>query len=307
MILVTGATGFVGGGVCHMLERQGRPFTAASRSLGVDLRDRGQARALFEEVQPEAVINCAAFVGGIQFGYDHPVRIYEDNLLITLNLLQAATAIGVRRFVNPISNCAYPADATVFREREFWDGPLHESVLVYGFVRKASWVGSWAYRKEHGLDVLNLILSNMYGPGDHFEPKRSHALGALIAKIVEAKREGRQEVVIWGTGKPVREWLFIDDGAEALVRGLDCEPSEEVVNVGVKKGVSIANMARMIADEVDYEGGFVFDTERPDGAAYKTVDGTCGEALLGWSPSTDLREGIRTTVAWFENNRGAAS
>jgi GDP-L-fucose synthase len=299
MILVTGATGFLGGRTCRLLEQRGEAFTATSLSLGVDLRNRRQTFELFEATRPDAVINCAAFVGGIQFGYDHPVRLFEDNMLMTLNLLRAASDSGVRRVVNPISNCAYPGDAKIFREAEFWDGPLHESVMVYGFVRKAFWVGSWAYRREAGLDVLNLILSNMYGPGDHFDEKRSHALGALVAKFVTADVEGQPSVVVWGTGAPVREWLHVSDGAEALVRGLDAPASEEVVNIGVQKGVSIADLAQMIADEVGYRGEIVFDTNRPDGAPYKTVDGSTGERLLGWSPEVPLEAGIRETVQWF--------
>ena len=137
---------------------------------------------------------------------------------MTLNLLKCSHEFGVKKIVNPISNCAYPADARVFKEEEFWNGPLHESVMVYGFVRKASWVGSWAYQKQYGLDVLNLILSNMYGPEDHFDEERSHALGALIMKIVRAKQYDAPEVLICGSGKPIREWLHVDDGAEARSR-----------------------------------------------------------------------------------------
>lgn len=303
MILVTGATGFVGGRVCERLDHLGLEFTRTSLSHGVDLRDTASAMELFQSVRPSAVINCAAFVGGIQFGYEHPVQIFQDNLRMTVNLLEAASATGVQRVVNPISNCAYPATARVFRESEFWDGPLHESVLVYGFVRKASWVGSWAYHRERGLDTVNLILSNMYGPDDHFDPKRSHALGALVARIVQAQAGGQDEVVIWGTGTPVREWMYVADGAEALVRGLDCPATEDIVNVGVGKGISIADLARLIAEEAEYEGRLVFDASRPDGAPYKTVDGRRGAELLGWIPSTSLREGIRTTVAWFREHR----
>lgn len=299
MILVTGASGFVGRAVCGVLEEQGRPHSRTSLTAGADLRDRNQTFEVFERTRPTAVINCAAFVGGIQFGYDHPVRIFEDNILMTVNLLSAAREFGISRLVNPISNCAYPAEATLFREAEFWDGPLHESVLVYGFVRKAFWVGSWAYRREAGLDVLNLILSNMYGPGDHFDERRSHALGALVAKIARAKKQGLPAVVVWGTGRPVREWLHVKDGATALVRGLDAPGSDDVVNVGVQRGISVGELARLIAEEVGYTGDLVFDHARPDGAAHKTVDGSRGEALLGWRPEVELREGVRETVAWF--------
>lgn len=303
MILVTGATGFVGSHVCEGLKQRGLAFTPTSLSLGTDLRDAKAAHELFQRVMPRAVINCASFVGGIQFGYKYPVDIFRNNMQIILNLLDAAKTSGVKRFVNPISNCVYPARAHLFKEEELWDGPMHESVMVYGFVRRASWIGSWAYAKEFGLDSINLILSNMYGPNDHFDEQRSHALGALIMKFVEAKKSGAAEVVVWGTGKPVREWLHVADGAEALIRGLDAASTINPVNVGVAQGISIKDLAELIRAETGYQGRIHYDTSKPDGAEYKTVDGAKGEALLGWRPQFGLEQGVRETVAWYLANR----
>lgn len=302
MILVTGATGFVGKRVCRLLEMQKKTFIKTSLSLGLDLRDPAATNSFFEKNKIGQVINCAAFVGGIQFGYKYPVELFQNNMLMTLNLLAAAQKFNVKRIVNPISNCAYPAKATLFKEEEFWDGPLHESVLVYGFVRKASWVGAWAYNKQYGLDVLNLIVSNMYGPEDHFEEERSHALGALIMKFVKAKQENQPHVVVWGTGTPVREWLHVDDGAEALVRGLDAKASLDPINVGVASGISIKDLALQIKKAVGYNGEIRFDLTKPDGAPYKTVDGTKGEALLNWKPGRNLESGIQETVEWYLKN-----
>jgi GDP-L-fucose synthase len=218
---------------------------------------------------------------------------------MTLNLLEACHLFRVARLVNPISNCSYPGSAEFFKEDEYWDGPLHESVMVYGFVRKASWVGAWAYAKQYDLDVLNLIFSNMYGPGDHFEEERSHALGALIMKFVEAKKKNLPEVVVWGTGAPVREWLHVDDASEAMVRGLKAPRSESIVNVGIGKGVSIIEMANLIKSYVGFSGKIVLDTSKQDGAPYKTVDGRRGEELLGWKPSKDFHRGIEETINWY--------
>jgi len=303
VILVTGATGFLGKRVCRKLEAQGRPHIKTSLSLGVDLRDRAATLSLFEKTKPSCLLNCAAFVGGIQFGYRNSVDLFQNNLQMTLNLLEAARLSGVGRIVNPISNCAYPGKATLFKESEFWDGPLHPSVMVYGFVRKAFWVGSWAYARQYGLDVVNIILSNMYGPEDHFEEVRSHALGALIMKIVEAKTRQLPEVVVWGSGKPVREWLYVDDGAEAMVRAMDIPQAEDPINIGVGKGISIIDLAQMIKELVGYDGKLVLDTEKPDGAPYKTVDGSRGREIFGWSPETDLREGIQNAISWYLCNR----
>jgi len=303
MIVVTGATGFLGQRVCALLQRQGRPFTRISRRLGTDLRDPAATlqalQAAFDGHAERRLIHCAAHVGGIQFGLTRAAELFHHNLAMTLALYEAAVAVGVQRIVNPISNCAYPGAATLFKEEGFWDGPLHESVLAYGFARKASYVGAWAYRQQHGLDVLNLILSNMYGPGDHFEPERSHALGALVHRIHQARQADAPEVSIWGSGTPVREWLHVDDGAEALVRGLDAQPTDQPVNIGVAQGISIIDMARLIANELGYRGRLVTDPSKPDGAAYKTVDGSRGEALLGWRPQREFRAGVRETIAWY--------
>lgn len=305
MILVTGSTGFLGKRVCRLLDAQGLSYTATSLSMGLDLRDRSATLRFFDEVRPCQVINCAAYVGGIQFGYKHPAELFHNNLHISLNLLEAARTSGVGRIVNPISNCAYPGAASVFREDEFWNGPLHESVMVYGFVRKASWVGSWAYARQHGLDVVNLILSNMYGPEDHFEEERSHALGALIMKIVRAKQENLPQVVVWGSGKPVREWLHVDDGAEAMVRALDVAPSLDPINIGVEQGISILAMAELVKNMAGYEGELVLDPSKPDGAPYKTVDGSRGRVHFDWAPQRDFKAGIADTISWYlENGNG---
>jgi len=307
MILVTGATGFLGRRVCRLLDARGLAYTPTALSMGVDLRDPAATDALFTRVKPRQLINCAAFVGGIQFGMKRPAELFHHNMLMTLNLLQAATAHGVQRTVNPISNCAYPAAATFFQEDAFWDGPLHESVMVYGFARKASWMGAWAYHQQHGLDVLNLVLSNMYGPEDHFEEERSHALGALVMKIVRAQQLGLPEVVVWGSGKPVREWLHVDDGAEALVRGLDAPPTLAPVNIGVGHGVSILATAQLIQRLAGYTGRLVLDTSKPEGAPYKTVDGSRGAALLGWRPGRDFEQGVADTIAWYRAHATAGT
>lgn len=302
MLLVTGATGFVGKRVCRFLSDQGRQFARTSLSLGCDLRDLGSTTDLFRKVRPTHIINCAAYVGGIQFGIKRNANIFHNNMLMTLNLLSVANEFGVRRIVNPISNCAYPAKAKVFRESEFWDGPLHDSVLAYGITRKAACVGAWAYNKQYGLDVVNIVLSNMYGPEDHFDEERSHALGALIMKIVRAKMSDSAEVVVWGSGKPVREWLHVDDGAEALVRGLEIAPTLEPVNIGMGFGISILEAAQLIKKFVGYEGSLVLDESKPDGAMHKTVDGRRGRELFGWSPTRPFQQGLRETILWYVKN-----
>lgn len=302
MILVTGAAGFLGKRVIRQLRAYGKAFTATSLSAGVDLREEKQALALFHQVRPTHVLHCASYVGGIQFGIKHMGELFRNNMLMSVSLLEACRAAGVKRLVNPISNCAYPGNATLFKEEEFWNGSLHESVFVYGMARKMSLIGSQAYALQYGLDTVNLILSNMYGPEDHFEEERSHALGALIMKIVNAQETGVPSVCVWGTGKPVREWLYVDDGAEAMIRAMDISPYGDIINIGTAQGVSIGDMARMIKEAVGYGGDLVYDETKPDGAPYKTVEGTLGKKLLNWSPRMPLEQGIRETVAWYRAN-----
>lgn len=304
MILVLGATGFLGKRVCKKLDSLKLPYNTASLSLGTDLRNYDETQLLFKKCKPNYILNCAAYVGGIQFGYKHFAEIYRNNLLMTINLFEAAKEIAeLKRIVNPISNCAYPANATLFKESEFWDGPLHESVMVYGFVRKASWMGSWAYQKQYGLDVINFILSNMYGPEDHFDAERSHALGALISKIINAKMEKKPFVDVWGSGKPVREWLHVDDGAEAMIRGMNMTSCESPINIGVGKGLSIIELAEKIAEYAEYKGEIKLDSTKPDGAPYKTVDGSFGEKIMNWKPGIDFDTGLQDTVRWYIENK----
>jgi GDP-L-fucose synthase len=303
MVLVTGATGFLGKHICKKLEKQNTDFFKSSLSLGVDLRNNRQCEELFSSIMPDFVLHCAAYVGGIQFGLKHQAEIFYNNMLITLNLFNCCVKFKTKRLVNPISNCAYPGNATLFREGEFWNGPLHDSVTTYGMTRKISHIGALAYKKQYGLDTVNLILSNMYGPEDHFDEERSHALGALIKKIVEAKINSHDSVVIWGTGKPVREWLFVEDGAEAMIRSMNIPPYQNIINIGVSKGISINDMAQMICSIVGYKGKLVFDSSKEDGAPFKTVDGTLGKKLLKWQPQTDFANGIEKTIDWYIKNR----
>jgi GDP-L-fucose synthase len=298
-LLVTGATGFLGKRVCKKLDERGIKYTKTSLSLGTDLRDRQQTEELFAKVKPKTIIHCASFVGGVQFGMKHPAELFYNNMLMIVNLFETCRKHNVELLVNPISNCAYPGAATVFREEEFWNGPLHNSVMVYGMCRKMSWVGAWAYNKQYNMQVTNVILPNMYGPEDHFDAERSHALGALIMKFVEAKKARAPTVTVWGTGSPVREWLYIDDGAEAMVRAAQKPAHLDIINVGRAKGISIKELAEIIKKETGYEGQIIYDASKPDGAPCKLIEGSKGEAFLNWSPEIGFEEGLRATIQWY--------
>ena len=306
-VLLLGATGFLGRRVARRLTEDQIAFVPVSHSLGTDLRDYRQFRRVFEMQGPfDVIMHAAAFVGGIQFGLAHEAEIYYNNALVNAHLFELAREFGVKRIINPISNCSYPRDVyPEFREELWWNGPLDDSVFVYGFVRKASFVQSWAYRRQYGLQTMNLIVPNMYGPEDHFDEVRSHALGALVMKIARAWQRNEGPVTIWGSGKPVREWLYVDDCVEAMLRSTAIPCPEIPVNIGVGSGVSIRELAELIAKEIGYTGTFVYDTSRPDGAPHKVMNLEMCRKVFGWQPCTSLREGIARTVQWYLEHRAA--
>lgn len=300
-ILVAGGSGFLGKRVVKRLQADGYDFCQTSLSQGVDFRDLAATLKYFQKEKLAMVINCAAFVGGIKFGMEHEAEIFYNNTVMSANLMAAAHQAGVARFINPISNCSYPnVGERKFKEEDWWAGELDPSVMVYGMCRKMSWVGAKAYNQQYGLDFINLIIPNMYGPGDHFEEVRSHALGALIMKMVKARAENQPEVVVWGTGKPVREWQYVDDTVEIIIKSLTVKPFIEAVNIGVGQGVSIKELAELIKELVGYQGKLVFDAIKPDGAPYKAMDINKAETIFGTLPKTDLREGIKKTIEDYE-------
>lgn len=299
-IFIAGGTGFLGSHLIKKMAKENLPYVASSLSVGVDFRDIKQLEEFFKKEKPGVVVNAAAFVGGIQFGYTRPAEIFFNNILIGANLIECARIFSTNLFINIIPNCTYPGAADKpFKEHEWWDGPLHESVLSYGAARKASWVNAWAYHKQYGMKFVNLIMANMYGPGDHVDEVRAHALSALVKKIITAKKNKARKVVVWGSGKPVREWLYVEDAVEAVIRALSIEPVIEPINVGPGKGVSVRDLAHLIKKTVGYNGELVFDKTHPDGAPYKVFNIAKCKKLLGWVPSTDLKYGIKKTADYF--------
>lgn len=298
---MAGGTGFLGTCVARKFQSAGHHVQVASRRTGVDFREPAATEALLGRLRPRWVVNCAAHVGGIAYNALKPTEIYEDNLLIGFNLLRASVASGVEKFINVMPNCTYPGVAEVYHEPEWWDGPMHPTVLTYGMPRKALWVQGWAHHQATGFNNIHLVLPNLYGPGDHFDPVRSHALGALIARIDEAAAKGAPEVVVWGTGRPVREWMFVEDAAEGVWRAAERYDSIEILNIGSGRGCTIGELAAIIAEALGFEGRLVFDASRPDGAPQKIIDARRMEAALGWHPATHLRQGIQETVEWFRS------
>src|SRR3989344_618538 len=307
-ILVAGGTGFLGLHVVNRLKKENLPFITASLSQGIDFRNYKQTEKFFKENKIDTVIYCAAFVGGISYGYEKPAESYCNNILMATNLIELSRIYKVKRFINPISNCSYPGHLTKkLKEELWWDGPLHESVLAYGIARKASWVQTWAYNKQYGMDFINLILPNMYGPSDHFDEKKSHVIGALIMKMCDAKAEGRKDVIVWGSGKPIREWLYVKDAVTVILKSISITPTIEPINIGIGEGISVRALAELIKDIAGYKGRLVYDPTKPDGAPYKIMDNKrMIKHFMGWIPPTKLRDGIEETVEWYLNNKKRA-
>ena len=306
-ILVTGGTGFLGSNVVEILKSSNFEVYSCSRREGIDILNYKSFKDFIDKTHPEMVIHCAAHVGGIAYNRLHPTEVFEDNVGIGLNVAKACYESGINNIINIMPNCVYPGHLEEYEESKFWDGPIHESVLTYGLPRKLFWGACFAYwQKNPKFKAVHLIYPNMYGPYDHFEIIRSHALGAFISKIVDAKRQGKKTVEIWGTGKPIREWLYVKDGAEAVVKtieNMDKFAANDIMNIGVTKGISIKDLANLIKDIVGWDGKFVFQTEKPDGAMKKILVAKKMKDILNWEPSTKLKVGIKDTIEWYQENR----
>jgi GDP-L-fucose synthase len=300
-VVICGGQGFLGGQVMRRLVDLRSDAISCSRRAGTDLRDLDQGIGFFRMHEPEVVINRAANQGGIAYQKLYPGSIYYDNLLMGANTMEAARLAGVKKYVNIIAGCAYPGEPRdgVLREEEFEAGPMHPTVENYGATKRAAVLQAKYYRRQYGFDAISLILVNLYGPSEHFHPDRSHALAALIRKFYEAKRDRAPEVVLWGTGRAVREWMYVNDAADGIVRASERYAEAEPLNLAVGHGQTIAELANIIKAIVRYEGRIVYDSTMPDGALQKVGDTTRMRAMLDWEPQVPILEGIKRTLDWF--------
>ena len=304
-ILVFGANGFLGKNLIKSLNSYSNfeNIYELNGKNDLDLTNYKELDNFLSNRKIDSIINCAAFVGGISYGYEFPAELIDINTTMANNLFKASQINNVKLLINPISNCAYPGNQTLYQEENFWDGPPHESVLEYGLSKRHYVSLGSAYYKQYRFSSVNLVLSNMYGPFDHFEEKRSHALGALLKKIYYAKVNNLDSIQIWGSGKPIREWLYVEDAVTALIKSLELKNGFYFFNIGVNFGISILDLAKIIAKELDWKGEFKFDLTKPDGVAEKRVLGETSIKFLDWSPNVKLEDGIRNTVQWYiENN-----
>lgn len=299
-VLILGNTGFLGKHVERLAANEGWQTKGFSLSGGLDLRSPTDLKAVVDNWGPSVIINCAAHVGGLSYSRNRQATILADNTRMTLALFDLLSKNPEVRLVNPIANCAYPGVLGIFNEGDFWEGHVHPSVLGYGGARRFSVLASQAYRDQFEVEVVDVALPNLFGPGDHLDPVRAHALGGLVFRILSAATNRLKEVSIWGSGNPIREWLYVEDAARALIYAAAAGSPPEFINVGTGEGVSISDLANMIAEVVGFEGELVYDMAIPDGAAEKRMVADRAELELGWRPRYSLEEGLALTVLDFK-------
>jgi GDP-L-fucose synthase len=293
-VTVTGGAGFLGTAVVRDLDELGAQVSVI-RSSDHDLRDPGAARAAVNGA--EVVIHLAARVGGIGFNRRHPAPLAYDNLAMGSNVFEQSRLAGVGKLVAACSVCAYPKFTPVpFSEEDLWNGYPEESNAPYGLAKKMMLVLSDAYRREYDFDSCAPILANLYGPDDNFDLEDSHVIAAMIRKFVEAEKRGAPEVVLWGTGEPTREFLYVDDAARALLLAAERLRTSEPVNVGTGHETKIRDLAESIRTLVGFDGEIVWDSTKPDGQPARYLDVTRARDLMGFEATTSLEDGLRRTI-----------
>lgn len=301
-IHVAGHTGMVGAALVRKLQATGFHNLVLRTHAELDLTDQNAVDAFYADARPEYVFLAAARVGGILANSTYPADFIRDNLAIQTNVIHSAWKHGTKKLLFLGSSCIYPRDCPQpIREEYLLTGPLESTNEWYAIAKIAGIKMCQAYRRQYGFDAICAMPTNLYGPGDNYHPENAHVVPALIRRFDEARRQGAAEVVVWGTGKPLREFLFVDDLADALLLLMQQYSAEEIINVGSGDEVSIGDLARMIAAVTGYNGSVRFDAGKPDGTPRKLLD-TSGLAALRWNPRTSLKGGLREAYTWFTSH-----
>ena len=302
-VLVTGGAGFLGIHVVSKLLKKGVPKEniLIPRSKDYDLRRQKDCKKVTRGV--DIVIHLAANVGGIGYNQENPGTLFYDNILMGVHMIEEARKAGVKKFVALGTVCAYPKFTPVpFKEDDLWNGYPEETNAPYGLAKKMLLVQSQAYRQQYGFNSIFLLPVNLYGHGDNFDPRSSHVIPALIRKIIEARDNGQKEVVVWGTGKPTREFLYVDDASEGIILATEKYNKPEPVNLGASFEISTKDLAELIAKLSSYKGKIVFDTLKPDGQPRRKLDVSLAKKEFGFVSKTTLEQGLRKEIEWYEKN-----
>ena len=309
-ILVTGGAGFLGSHLLEELVERGIPRenVFAPRSAQYDLVRPEAAARLLRDTRPDVVIHLAAVVGGIGANRARPGEFFYKNLMMGVELMEQARLHGVEKFVTVGTVCSYPKHTPVpFREDDLWNGYPEGTNAPYGIAKKALLVQGQAYRQEYGLANVHLLVVNLYGPRDDFDPATSHVIPALIRKCVEAREEGRDRIVVWGDGTPTREFLYVKDAARGIVLATERYDDAQPVNIGSGMEISIGELVEKIAKLTGFEGEIEWDASQPNGQPRRCLDTSRANQFFGFRASTGFEEGLLTTIQWYETRRMSPS
>ena len=305
-VLVTGGSGFLGRNLLPVLRKTGCEVLAPTRQ-DFDLLEQDQVRRLLTEARPHVVIHLAGLVGGILDNRERPAEFCYENLLMGTMVLDESWRAGVAKYVTLIGGCSYPAEAqNPIAEEALWDGYPQPESAPYGLAKRMSVVQAEAYRREYGFDAIVLVPGNVYGPHDNFDREKSHVIPALIRRFHEAKVEGKGEVVGWGTGAPVRDFVYVADVCEAIRVATETYSGSEIINISSGVPTTIKELVELVARISGYEGVVRWDTSKPNGQMLKALKVTRMQERLGYQCRTSLREGLTKSIAWFEANWSVA-
>jgi GDP-L-fucose synthase len=293
--------------VVDKLRAAGAKEVVVPRSDKHDLRIQSEALRLYTDARPDIVIHLAAVVGGIGANRQNPGRFFYDNAIMGLHVIEAARIAGIEKFVCAGTICSYPKFTSVpFCEEDFWNGYPEETNAPYGLAKKMLLVQLQAYREQYGFNGIYLTPVNLYGPRDNFDLESSHVIPALIRKCIEAKQTGAAEIVAWGTGNATREFLYVEDAAEAIVRASEKYSKPDLVNLGSGEEISVRDLLEMIRAMVGATGVVRWDHSKPDGQPRRSLDTSRAAREFGWRAKTSLRDGLKETIEWFSASRVAA-
>ncbi len=303
-VVVTGGAGFLGSHVCDRFRERGCKRVLVPRSRQYDLRKITDIRRMYNDMRPDILIHLAAKVGSIGANRAHPGEFFYTNLIMGVQLMEEARLRCIEKFVAVGTVCSYPKFTPVpFREGDLWNGYPEETNAPYGLAKKMLLVQAQAYRQEYGFNTIFLLPVNLYGPGDNFDMGTSHVMAALIRKCVEARDEGRDAIVVWGTGKASREFLYVEDAAEGMVLATECYNKPDPVNLGTGFEITIKDLIGLIAPLTGFNGRIEWDASKPDGQPRRCLDTSRARKEFGFEARTPLEEGLRKTIAWYEGQR----
>lgn len=302
-ILVTGGAGFLGKYLIKELKRRG--VKKENITIPVfekyDLRKMDDCLNVVKGVN--IIIHLAAVVGGIDYNRKHPGKAFYDNASMALNILEASRIEGIEKFVGIGSVCAYPKFISLpFKEEDLWQGYPEETNASYGLAKKFMLVQSQAYRDEYGLNAIYLLMQNLYGPGDNFNPESSHVIPALIKKVSEAEKQNKKYIEAWGTGKPTRQFLYVEDAVEGIILAAEQYDKREPINLGSNKEISIKKLTELICKLMDFKGEIKWDSSMPDGQPRRNFDLSKAKKEFGFEAKTNFEQGLKNTINWYYEN-----